>query len=66
MRGRGRTDRGSLGDRCGLLELVQGDAADIQLCQELRQHNLKEYSGLGFLVCNASPPIRPLLLCRRT
>lgn len=52
--------RTSLRDNSSLIELVQGDAADIQWCQELRQHMLKEYGGLDFLVCNASPPIRPL------
>jgi NAD(P)-dependent dehydrogenase (short-subunit alcohol dehydrogenase family) len=52
--------KASLGDESGLIELAQGDAADIQWCQKLRQHILKEYKGLDFLVCNASPPIRPL------
>ncbi|GMQ79325.1 MAG: hypothetical protein BMS9Abin02_1903 [Anaerolineae bacterium] len=52
--------RESLGDQSSLIELLQGDAADIQWCRILRQHILKEYGGLDFLVCNASPPIRPL------
>ena len=34
--------------------------ADVQWCQTLRQYVLKEYKGLDFLVCNASPPIRAL------
>lgn len=50
----------SLGDKSGLIELVQGDAADVQWCRTLQQNILKRYGGLDVLVCNASPPIRPL------
>jgi NAD(P)-dependent dehydrogenase (short-subunit alcohol dehydrogenase family) len=52
--------RASLGDDSSLIGLAQGDAADIEWCQKLRQHVMTEYRGLDFLVCNASPPIRPL------
>ena len=50
----------SLHAESSLIELAQGDASDIQWCQKLHQYILKEYKGLDFLVCNASPPIRPL------
>ena len=52
--------RASLGEEAGLIELTQGDAADVECCLKLRQDILKEHKGLDFLVCNASPPIRPL------
>lgn len=52
--------RASLGDRSTRLELVQGNAADIAWCLSLRESILKRYGGLDLLVCNASPPIRPL------
>jgi NAD(P)-dependent dehydrogenase (short-subunit alcohol dehydrogenase family) len=52
--------KASLGDESDLIELAQGDAANIECGRKLRQHILKEYKGLDFLVCNASPPIRPL------
>ena len=50
----------SLHNESSLIELAQGDASDVQWCQTLRQYVLKEYKGLDFLVCNASPPIRAL------
>jgi NAD(P)-dependent dehydrogenase (short-subunit alcohol dehydrogenase family) len=52
--------RASLGERSTLLELVQGDAANIDWCLTVRDTILKQYGGLDLLVCNASPPIRPL------
>lgn len=52
--------RASLGDRSALVELMQGNAADIQWCLSVRETILKQYGGLDVLVCNASPPIRPL------
>jgi NAD(P)-dependent dehydrogenase (short-subunit alcohol dehydrogenase family) len=52
--------RASLGDESRLIVLAQGDAADTQWCLELRRYVMAEYKGLDFLVCNASPPIRPL------
>jgi NAD(P)-dependent dehydrogenase (short-subunit alcohol dehydrogenase family)/acyl dehydratase len=52
--------RTRLGDRSGLLELVQGDAAEPHWCRELRDRIYKKYQGLDFLICNASPPIHPL------
>ena len=53
--------RASIRDQSGLIELVQGDAADVQWCQKLQENILKMYGGLDVLVCNASPPIHPLL-----
>ena len=53
--------RASLGDRSALVELMQGNAADIQWCVSVRDTILKQYGGLDMLVCNASPPIRPLV-----
>ncbi len=52
--------RTSLGDQSSLIELVQGDAADVEWCEAMRQNVLARYGGLDVLVCNASPPIRPL------
>lgn len=52
--------RASVGDQSTQLELVQGDAADIEWCLSLRDTILEQYGGLDLLVCNASPPIRPL------
>lgn len=52
--------RASLLDQSSLIELVQGNAADVHWCQELRQHIIQKYNGLDFLVCSASPPIHPL------
>ena len=52
--------RTSLGDHSSLIELVQGDAADVEWCEAMRQNVLARYGGLDVLVCNASPPIRPL------
>jgi NAD(P)-dependent dehydrogenase (short-subunit alcohol dehydrogenase family) len=52
--------RESLGDESRLIVLAQGDATDTQWCLELRQHVMAEHKRLDFLVCNASPPIRPL------
>ncbi|MCW5797578.1 MAG: SDR family NAD(P)-dependent oxidoreductase [Nitrospira sp.] len=52
--------RASLGERSARLELAQGNAADIDWCLSLRDTILRRYGGLDLLVCNASPPIRPL------
>jgi NAD(P)-dependent dehydrogenase (short-subunit alcohol dehydrogenase family) len=52
--------RASLRDKCDLIELVQGDAADVEWCRTFQQNILTRYGGLDVLVCNASPPIRPL------
>jgi len=52
--------RASLGNRSGQLELMQGDAADMEWCLSLRDTILKQYGALDLLICNASPPIRPL------
>ena len=54
--------RASVDDRSGLIELVQGNAADVEWCQAVRSTILKRYGRLDLLVCNASPPIRPLRL----
>lgn len=52
--------RTSLGDASGLIELTQGDASDIDWCRTLQQHIVERHGGLDILICNASPPIRPL------
>lgn len=52
--------RASLGDQSDLIELVQGDAADVEWCENMRQNIIEQYGGLDVLVCNASPAIRPL------
>ena len=52
--------RTSLGDQSRLIKLVQGDAADVEWCEAMRQNVLAQYGGLDVLVCNAAPPIRPL------
>jgi len=44
----------------GRIELVQGDAADAQVCQRTLEHIQATYGGLDILVCNACPTIRPL------
>jgi NAD(P)-dependent dehydrogenase (short-subunit alcohol dehydrogenase family) len=49
--------RASVEDISDRIELVQGDATDIQWCEELRRHILAEYKNLDLLVCNASPSI---------
>ena len=52
--------RTSLGSTFGTIELLQGDASDIQWCRTVRQNLIERYGGLDLLICNASPPIRPL------
>jgi NAD(P)-dependent dehydrogenase (short-subunit alcohol dehydrogenase family) len=52
--------RASARETCGEIELVQGDAADVEWCRRMRQSIGEQYGGLDVLVCNASPPIRPL------
>lgn len=52
--------RASLGTSADLIELVQGDATNVEWCRALHQHLLERYGGLDMLICNASPPIRPL------
>ncbi len=50
----------SLAGASGLIELVQGDAADVEWCRAVQRNILDRYGRLDVLVCNASPPIRPL------
>ncbi|MBX3237771.1 MAG: SDR family NAD(P)-dependent oxidoreductase [Nitrospiraceae bacterium] len=52
--------RAACRNESGAIELVQGDAGDVQWCQDLRRRVMSQYGGLDILVCNASPPIRPL------
>jgi len=39
-----------------------GDAADSEALQRLRERVLRAHGHLDFLICNASPPLLPLLL----
>ena len=44
----------------GSVQLIQGDASNIQACQGMLEQILATYGGLDFLICNACPTIRPL------
>lgn len=59
-RGEAEQVRAACQDKTGTVELVQGDAGDVHWCQELQRRVMTQYGGLDILVCNASPPIRPL------
>lgn len=52
--------RASLGADADRIMLLQGDAADTEWCATARQTILTRYGRLDLLICNASPPIRPL------
>lgn len=52
--------RASFGADSDRITLLQGDAADSQWCATARQTILDRYGKLDLLICNASPPIRPL------
>ena len=52
--------RASLGAGADRIMLLQGDAADTEWCATARQTILTRYRRLDLLICNASPPIRPL------
>jgi NAD(P)-dependent dehydrogenase (short-subunit alcohol dehydrogenase family) len=54
--------RESLAFAPGKITLIQGDAADVTWCEELRSRVLREFGQLDFLVCNACPPLLPLQL----
>ena len=46
----------------GKIVLQQGNASDPSWCKATRQQIDQDYGKLDFLICNASPPIRPLWL----
>jgi len=49
-----------LSNAVGCIKPMQGDATDVAQCQGLLERIRTAYGGLDILVCNASPPIRPL------
>lgn len=52
--------RDSLTGVAGEVRLLAGDAADGNWCRQQSESLKQEFGGLDFLVCNASPAIRPL------
>ncbi len=52
--------RAGFGTDSDRIMLLQGDAADTEWCATARQTILDRYGKLDILICNASPPIRPL------
>lgn len=48
--------RGANGD----VRLLAGDAAEYDWCRQQSERIANEFGGLDFLICNASPAIRPL------
>lgn len=44
----------------GEVRLLAGDAADYRWCKQQRETIAREFDGLDFLICNASPAIQPL------
>jgi NAD(P)-dependent dehydrogenase (short-subunit alcohol dehydrogenase family) len=54
--------RFSLAGHSGVIRLKRGDAADAGWCGSLRDELRARPEGLDILICNASPPIRPLHL----
>jgi NAD(P)-dependent dehydrogenase (short-subunit alcohol dehydrogenase family)/acyl dehydratase len=46
----------------GTVEMIRGDAADEAWCRDVLYPLVTARGGLDFLVCNASPPMRPLNL----
>lgn len=52
--------RTSFGERSDRITLLQGNAAEAEWCEAARRAILNRYGRLDFLICNASPPIRPL------
>jgi len=52
--------RNSLPPMAGAVHLVEGDATDAEWCARQSADLLQEYGGLDFLICNASPAIRPM------
>jgi NAD(P)-dependent dehydrogenase (short-subunit alcohol dehydrogenase family) len=55
----GMARSGNAGD---LSRTEVGDAADPEALRRLRERVSKEYGRLDFLICNACPPVLPLLL----
>jgi NAD(P)-dependent dehydrogenase (short-subunit alcohol dehydrogenase family) len=56
----------TLVDAPGQIELVQGNASDLEWCIELHSEIIRRYGRLDFLVCSACPPLLPLHLNTRT
>jgi NAD(P)-dependent dehydrogenase (short-subunit alcohol dehydrogenase family)/acyl dehydratase len=54
------TLRNCLTEMTGEVRLLAGDAADHDWCHQQSDRIVEEFGGLDFLVCNASPAIRPL------
>jgi NAD(P)-dependent dehydrogenase (short-subunit alcohol dehydrogenase family)/acyl dehydratase len=52
--------RDSLVGGLGSIEPIQGDAGNSEWCRATLRPLLEKRGGLDLLVCNASPPIRPL------
>ena len=52
--------RASFGASSTHITLLQGNAADVNWCETARQTILNRFGRLDLLICNASPPIRPL------
>jgi NAD(P)-dependent dehydrogenase (short-subunit alcohol dehydrogenase family) len=52
--------RDGLATTSGDIRLIAGDAGDSEWCRQLSESTVREFGGLDFLVCNASPAIRPL------
>ncbi|MDQ6673243.1 MAG: SDR family NAD(P)-dependent oxidoreductase [Chloroflexota bacterium] len=50
----------------GAIELVRGDAADLEWCEEVRDRVKREHGHLDFLICNAAPALLPMRLHART
>lgn len=55
----GMARSGNAGD---LPRMEMGDAADPEALRRLRERVSKEHGRLDFLICNACPPVLPLLL----
>lgn len=52
----------SFGGAPDRITLLQGNAADLEWCETARRTILNRSGRLDLLICNASPPIRPLAL----
>jgi NAD(P)-dependent dehydrogenase (short-subunit alcohol dehydrogenase family) len=58
-----RAELGEDGDR---IETIRGDASDAEWCRKVLRPVVLALGNLDLLVCNASPPIRPLSLAPET
>jgi NAD(P)-dependent dehydrogenase (short-subunit alcohol dehydrogenase family) len=58
--------RAELGEDADRIETIRGDASDAEWCREVLRPVLLDLGNLDLLVCNASPPIRPLSLAPET